>query len=324
MHGAEAAWMSARNEPSFSGPDANMTMEYGAGIAVRPGLVLTAKHIVWGSEVVFVVPEGAADALAARVVYADPVADFAFLAVDGHLAHVVPLPSHAVPPPIGADLWVSGFPVDPMERTPAVARSTLSRVMEDGRLQLQAEVNPGNSGGPVFDARGTLLGIVVERGDPAQGVQGIATAEPIALAVAAYAREVSRAPASTFDGVQRALAVATTRALSTGPVATTTELEAVVAAVDEHTPPAERMVAALAAWGVARHRLSAARTNDVATLTPEQRATIDPFLAKAVELARRALDDGPYLRNGFSFGVMLLRTNGDPAQLALRIPHAQP
>src|SRR5262249_30281676 len=155
---------------------------------------------------------------------------------------------------VGADLWVAGFPIDPLEPVAAVARATLSRISSDGRLLLSTEVNPGNSGGPVFDAHGTLLGLVVERGDPAAGVEGLATAEPASLFPTGPAA-AAHGPAPAFDAVERALAVATGSRLRHATTNDTAPLEHVVAAVTDATPPAERAIAAVCAWGVARHHL---------------------------------------------------------------------
>jgi hypothetical protein len=42
----------------------------------------------------------------------------------------------------------------------SLSTGIVSRVAENRTLQISAPISPGNSGGPVYDTRGTLLGIV--------------------------------------------------------------------------------------------------------------------------------------------------------------------
>src|SRR5262249_22275697 len=111
--GAAAAWSVPDDRALGQGPDAVVATSFGTGFAVRAHLVLTARHVVAGSQFVLVVPTGTTEGVAARVVYADAVADVASLAVDAALPHVVPLPANVQAPRPGAELWVSGYPVDP-------------------------------------------------------------------------------------------------------------------------------------------------------------------------------------------------------------------
>ncbi len=46
-------------------------------------------------------------------------------------------------------------------------------------MSLGISVNPGNSGGPLVDDGERILGVVVARGDPKQGVEGIGYAVPL-------------------------------------------------------------------------------------------------------------------------------------------------
>jgi S1-C subfamily serine protease len=59
----------------------------------------------------------------------------------------------------GEDVFVIGHP-EGLKYT--ISNGMVSRVDEEGALfQISAPVSPGNSGGPVFDRRGNLIGIVV-------------------------------------------------------------------------------------------------------------------------------------------------------------------
>lgn len=67
----------------------------------------------------------------------------------------------ATPPPVGAWLMVIGNPLG-LERS--VSYGTLTNVYEE-ILITDAAVNPGNSGGPVFDAQGRVVGTVSAKAD---------------------------------------------------------------------------------------------------------------------------------------------------------------
>ena len=63
-----------------------------------------------------------------------------------------------------------------------VTTGIVSQVYANGLIQLNAAVNPGNSGGPVFDMQGRVFGIATAKfrqlGD-GQSVDGLAVAIPI-------------------------------------------------------------------------------------------------------------------------------------------------
>ena len=141
---------------------------------------------------------------AARTIYMDPDHDIAFVALDGHPAHFLTLPSHVKPLRAGQHVSASGYPLDPNQSTPALSSGHVSRRTEDGMYELDMSVNPGNSGGPVTDDRGNILGIIVQRANPKQGAQGFALAEPLRLILDAYAAGLTSAARTQDFGVSDA------------------------------------------------------------------------------------------------------------------------
>ena len=137
----------------------------GSGFLVAPdGYVLTNSHVVSGAPSITArVPGG--DELAAQVVGDDPATDLAlvrvsasalpFLAVDGAVRARPGQLAIAIGSPLGFESTVSTGVVS------ALGRSLRSR---DGRLidnviQHTAPLNPGNSGGPLVDSAGRVLGV---------------------------------------------------------------------------------------------------------------------------------------------------------------------
>lgn len=142
----------------------------GTGFVVAPGRVVTNAHVVAAVESPSVQVGGTGDRLPARVVLFDPARDLAVLAVAGLGAAPLPLGEQLGD---GADAVVAGFPLDgPYRAVPARVREV---VRAQGRdiysadvvvrqvYSLAATVEPGNSGGPLLDAAGEVVGVVFAR-----------------------------------------------------------------------------------------------------------------------------------------------------------------
>ncbi|MFC7384415.1 S1C family serine protease [Sphaerisporangium rhizosphaerae] len=156
-------------------------------IAAEDGTILTANHVVKGAKDVTVTFADGTRAKAA-VASSDPRRDVATLKPAG-------LPEIVVPATLGGAVAV-GAPVvaigNPLGLTYSLSTgvvSGLDRTVEDGGLngliQFDASVNPGSSGGPLLDARGLVIGIVVSIADPGgdEAFAGIAFAVPIGAAL---------------------------------------------------------------------------------------------------------------------------------------------
>jgi S1-C subfamily serine protease len=141
----------------------------GSGFVVSPGRVVTNAHVIAGvSQPVVEAPNG--QALEASVVYFDPEKDLAVLAVPG--LQVAPL-SMGSDLGIGADAVVDGYPFGgPFTTGPAkvlaVTRSSVDDIYDRQKTvreiySLNANVQPGNSGGPLVATDGRIAGIVFAR-----------------------------------------------------------------------------------------------------------------------------------------------------------------
>lgn len=138
----------------------------GSGVVVAPGRVLTNAHVVSGVDqpVVETPEDGTA---AARVVYFDPVGDLALLAVDNLATPAVP----AAPTlPKGSPAVVDGYPFGgPFTSSGAQVISVGTfdvrdiygdRMSPRNVYTLAADVQQGNSGGPLLTTQGLVAGIV--------------------------------------------------------------------------------------------------------------------------------------------------------------------
>ncbi|MEK7415339.1 MAG: trypsin-like peptidase domain-containing protein [Planctomycetota bacterium] len=139
----------------------------GSGVVVDPsGLILTNHHVVDGEDHLVVRWHDGVSA-PARVLGLDPVGDLALLLAprpDGTTpAALLGNASDLVP---GAPVFAIGNPfgLGDLDDVPTLTRGVLStgRLVRGDyadTLQLDAPVNPGNSGGPLFSLSGRLLGI---------------------------------------------------------------------------------------------------------------------------------------------------------------------
>lgn len=175
-----------RVEPSVVVVQAGRLLGTGV-IAAEDGTVLTAHHVVKDPEHVTLTFADGTETKA-TVVSSNPRLDIATL-------RPAKLPEIVVPATLGGGV-AEGAPVvaigNPLGLTYSVSTgvvSGLNRTTEDGGprglIQFDASVNPGSSGGPLLDARGLVIGIVVSIADPGgdDAFAGIAFAVPIGAAL---------------------------------------------------------------------------------------------------------------------------------------------
>ena len=137
----------------------------GSGWMAAPGLVVTNAHVVAGEDDTSVVTQSGAT-LDATPVHYDPANDLAVLQVGLD----VPALRFAAQADSGTEAAVLGYPGNgPFTISPARFGETSEVISQDayghGPLRrqissLRGEVRSGNSGGPVVDARGRVLGTV--------------------------------------------------------------------------------------------------------------------------------------------------------------------
>jgi S1-C subfamily serine protease len=164
--------------------------ELGTGVIVADdGTILTADHVLAGGGTVTVTFADGTTATAA-VATANPKLDIATL-------NPAKLPRVVVPATLGGGAGV-GAPVvaigNPLGLTDSVSAGVISGLnrtadTHDGKfsglIQFDASVNPGSSGGPLLDAHGLIIGIVLSIADPdGKGAfAGIGFAVPIGAAL---------------------------------------------------------------------------------------------------------------------------------------------
>lgn len=134
----------------------------GSGWFARSGVVVTSLHVVDGAtRITLHLADGSQSQ--AQVLDSDRAHDLAILATD---ARGVPgLPVRTQPLSIGAAVFTIGFPhADVMGVKPKLANGVISStagVQDDpSSYQISVPVQAGNSGGPLLDMNGQVVGVV--------------------------------------------------------------------------------------------------------------------------------------------------------------------
>jgi S1-C subfamily serine protease len=154
----------------------------GAGFSFTPdGYILTNAHVVEGARTVRLT-YGDGSTRSGAVVGSDPHTDLAVVRGGGEASAHAELGRSsslrvgqlvvAIGSPLGFDFTVSAGVVSAVGRE---MRSQSGRIIEN-MIQSDVALNPGNSGGPLADSRGRVVGVSVA---VIRGAQGIGFAVPI-------------------------------------------------------------------------------------------------------------------------------------------------
>ena len=146
------------------GPSIQQQQGQGSGFITRSdGVILTNAHVVEGAgEVTVTLPDGRS--FSGKVLGSDPLTDVAVVKLVASRLPVAPLGDSsklrpgewaiAIGNPLGLDNTVTAGIISAIQRTNALGEG--QRVPY---IQTDAAVNPGNSGGPLINDRGQVIGI---------------------------------------------------------------------------------------------------------------------------------------------------------------------
>ncbi len=243
----------------------------GTGFIVNEdGLVVTNKHVVGGSSQV-TIRTSESNEYKANVTQRHPDLDLAYIQIDAALSFAPIAIGDSNEIRVGEEVIAIGFPLGrALGLEPTVSVGIISAKRED-RLQTDASLNPGNSGGPLLDMFGKVAGVVVSRveaDDSGRTIAGIGFAIPIEAVKSGLGEQVSP------DG----------RILSTptpfptlGPTPDLQATKAAIDAIDEHRRQVEQATrTAIEAEQEAERyaaALEATRIAELPTPTPEPTPT---------------------------------------------------
>ncbi len=170
---------------SLVAPDKPLEASQGTGFVVSAdGWLLTCAHVMGEAKVATVTLNG--QRLTADVVKVDEKADVALLKLRGGLpagSGVLSFRNAAKPAAMGEEVFTIGYPLSRMLGNSArMSRGLLSATAgmrdNDKEVQVSAEIQPGNSGGPLLDRGGNVIGIINKTINPSAVAQATGGALP--------------------------------------------------------------------------------------------------------------------------------------------------
>jgi serine protease Do len=165
---AEGEIRSPEGSSGFSGT--------GSGFIIsKDGLVVTNNHVVTGAGSLKVRLAGEEDEIPAKVVGVSECNDLAVLQLTEG-GDYTPLAWSDKEPKPPLEVYAAGFPLGDPEFT--MTKGIISKADADGNtawasvrqvIEHDANIQPGNSGGPLVDASGDVIGVNYAGGDPGTG-----------------------------------------------------------------------------------------------------------------------------------------------------------
>lgn len=144
----------------------------GTGFLIdRKGYLITNAHVLKGKGVVVSNSEG--QDMSATIVYKDDAKDLALLKIDDdNFKPVSSLPYSLKKNnfDLGAEVYTLGYPRDIIVYNSGYISATAGYDGDTSSLQISLPANPGNSGGPVLNKNGEIVGILSTREKQAEGV----------------------------------------------------------------------------------------------------------------------------------------------------------
>jgi len=143
----------------------------GTGFGITSdGLIVTNSHVINGSTKITVrgINNDFSTSLTAKIVIEDKNNDLAIIKIDdpkftslGSMPYTIPTKS----PDVGSQVYVLGYPLkglmgEEIKLTNGIISSKSGYQGDVTSYQISAPLQPGNSGGPLFDENGNLIGIV--------------------------------------------------------------------------------------------------------------------------------------------------------------------
>lgn len=152
----------------------------GTGFALKKGFIVTNYHVVENAKNVEVqgVNGSFVDSYNAEIISTDKFNDLALIKItDDKFSQFDPIPYNVKTgvSDVGEEVFVLGYPMtstmgDEIKLTTGVVSSRTGFQGDMSLYQISAPIQPGNSGGPLFDNNGNIIGVVNAKHKGAENV----------------------------------------------------------------------------------------------------------------------------------------------------------
>ena len=175
----------------------------GTGFIVSEnGLLVTNRHIVGNARRVTVVTS-TGEEYRGKVIQRHSVLDLAYVEIDSDRTFTPLVIGDASDVSVGEAVIAIGYPLgEELGLEPTVSRGIISAKRDD-YLQTDASLNPGNSGGPLLDTNGNVIGVITFRisstpsGRPVTGIGFAIPIDAVQQDLGALAASGNPSPEST-------------------------------------------------------------------------------------------------------------------------------
>lgn len=150
------------NITTAGAPPADHVSYGGTGFAIASnGYIATNSHVIENADSVYI-QNNKGEAYKTQLVYKDPNSDLAILKVVDSTFMLPALPYIVTPHPadIGEEVYTLGYPKDDIVYGKGYISAATGYQSDTSSYQVSLSVNPGNSGGPLLDSRGNIVGVV--------------------------------------------------------------------------------------------------------------------------------------------------------------------
>lgn len=172
------------------------------------GYILTSFHMVKGADSIFI-QNAQTERSLARLIYCDPKLDLAILKLDNEQQAKnwqVPFSLKEKTADIGEKVFTMGYPRRDMVYGEGSLSSMSGYSNDTSMYQISIPVNPGNSGGPLLDENGNVIGVIRGKISGAEGTSFAIKAQEIIRSINGSAGDSLRMqvlnPASRKSGLR--------------------------------------------------------------------------------------------------------------------------
>ncbi len=139
----------------------------GSGFSIKENLIITNAHVVGNNKNVAINLYDDTT-IKGKVVKSDIEKDLALIKIEKSLA---PLNTNEENINIGQEVYAIGAPKDmPYTMTKGIISALDRKLGQNTYIQIDASVNSGNSGGPLVDDSGNVIGIITLKANDAEGI----------------------------------------------------------------------------------------------------------------------------------------------------------
>jgi|TARA_B110000438_G_scaffold291934_1_gene329557 S1-C subfamily serine protease len=136
----------------------------GTGFHIGNGYIISAEHVVRGASGIIIKYQDGST-IGANVIKINAKSDLTLIQSTKDITQKLPLAVNLDNNKAGTTIGAAGFPVS-VNTEGSITKGSLSRIFVDDtiqQIQTDAALNPGNSGGPLFDECGTVIGVITKK-----------------------------------------------------------------------------------------------------------------------------------------------------------------